>query len=216
LLNDNPSLIISFSSSSCHFKDHHTRELLHQFSSSNGLFTFSIGSSSPQAFASNRVSAGTWHSRLGHPSSTTTLQVIKSSSLPCLSLKLSNCHNCSLAKAHKLSFPTSFSTSNAPLDVIHSDVWGPSPICSNNGYRYYVIFVDDHSRYTWIYFLSNKSDVSKCFSLFKFNVETLFNSHIKILRTDGGSEFKPIFHSFPQITHQLSCPYTPQQNKVAE
>jgi Integrase core domain len=216
LLNNNPTIIVSFSSSSCYLKDRLTKKILHYFSSSNSLFTFSIGFFSPQALASTKISAGTWHARLEHPSSTTTLHVINSSSLPCLSSKLINYHNCSVAKAHKLSFTASISTSTTPLDVIHSDVWGTSPICSNNGFRYYIIFVDDFSRYTWIYFTSQKSEVSKCFSLFKNNVETLFNSNIKILRTDGGGEYKPIFHNFPQITQQLSYPYTPQQNRVAE
>jgi hypothetical protein len=64
--------------------------------------------------------------------------------------------------------------------------------------------------------MSHKNDVSQIFSLFKSQVDNLFNSSIKILRTDGGTKFKPIFTIFPHITHQISCPYTPQQNGVAE
>lgn len=51
---------------------------------------------------------------------------------------------------------------------------------------------------------------------FKAQVETLLNSKIKILRTDGGTEYKPIVSKFPQITHPTTCPYTPQQNGLAE
>jgi hypothetical protein len=64
--------------------------------------------------------------------------------------------------------------------------------------------------------MSHKNDVSQIFSLFKSQVDNLFNSSIKILRTDGGTKFKPIFTIFPHITHQISCPYTPQQNGVAK
>lgn len=87
---------------------------------------------------------------------------------------------------------------------------------SQNGFRYYVLFVDDFTRFTWIYFLHSKDEVSHVFSLFKSQVENLLNSTIKILRTDGGTEFKPITCMFPSILHQTSCPYTPEQNGLAE
>lgn len=36
-----------------------------------------------------------------------------------------------------------------PLEIMHCDLWGPGPVTSNQGFQYYVIFVDDNSRYTW-------------------------------------------------------------------
>jgi GAG-pre-integrase domain len=147
LLQDNPHLTIIFSSSTCIFKDLHTKIMLLQVLSSNGLFTISPNPSStlPQAFHGSRVSSDLWYHRLGHPSPTTTLQVINSFSLPCNSKKISAYHECSIAKSHKLPFLPSISVSHAPLEIVHSNVWGPSPICSNNGYHYYIIFVDDFS-----------------------------------------------------------------------
>jgi hypothetical protein len=50
----------------------------------------------------------------------------------------------------------------APLQLVHTDVWGPT-ISSINNFKYYVSFFDDYSRYVWIYFLKNKSDVKPVF-----------------------------------------------------
>ncbi|KAJ4762199.1 Gag/pol [Rhynchospora pubera] len=64
--------------------------------------------------------------------------------------------------------------------------------------------------------MKQKSEVTHIFSNFKAQVENLLNTTIKILRSDGGTEYKPITKYFPQIVHQTSCPYTPQQNGNAE
>lgn len=121
-----------------------------------------------------------------------------------------------MAKSHHLPFSPSLSTTSSPLDLIHSDVWGPSQITSHKGFRYYIIFVDDYSRFTWIYFMTHKSEVPKIFSLFKAQIENLLNTTIQTLRTDGGTEYKPIHTQYPQIQHQTTCPYTSQQNGVSE
>ena len=57
------------------------------------------------------------------------------------------------------------------LEVIHSDVCGPMPSISLSGYEYYVTFIDDYSRKTWIYFLKNKSEVFSKFKEFKSLIE---------------------------------------------
>jgi Integrase core domain len=102
------------------------------------------------------------------------------------------------------------------LELIHSDIWGLSPIISSHGYKYYIFFIDDYSHLTWIYFMKHKSEVCHIFSLFKVQVEIFLEKNIMILRTDGGTEFKPILHKFPHLIHQEICSYTPQQNGVAE
>ncbi|KAJ4793324.1 polyprotein [Rhynchospora pubera] len=219
LLVDNPSLIVTFSNSFCIFKDPTTKRELLKIPSSNGLFYIHASPSHlipPQALIGVKTTANIWHDRFGHPSHEATLHLLKHFSLPCTSMSLKTCHDCCVAKAHKLPFYDSSSLSTSPLQIIHSDVWGPSPTLSFNGFRYYVIFVDDFSKYSWIYFMANKSDVVTIFSAFKCQVENLFNCTIKILRTDGGTEFKPITTKFPHIVHQTTCPYTPQQNGTSE
>jgi hypothetical protein len=95
-----------------------------------------------------------------------------------------------------------------------------SPITSNSGFKYYVIFVDDYSRYTWLYPLHTKSVVYECFIKFKILVEKQFPSSIKQLQSDGGGEYTSLhFQSFLTkngIVHKKSCPYTSQQNGLAE
>ena len=58
-----------------------------------------------------------------------------------------------------------------PLLKIHCDLWGPAPVESSQHMKYYVIFVDDHSRYTWIYPLKKKSEFFEVFLKFQKMVE---------------------------------------------
>jgi hypothetical protein len=121
-----------------------------------------------------------------------------------------------LAKSHRLSFPTSDTIATVPLQLIHCDVKGPSPVVSNLGYRYYVMFTDYFSCFSWIYFCSHKSDVTSIFTQFKLLVENVLDSKIKTVQISGGTEFQPMIRSHPTIQFYISCPYTPQKNKIAE
>jgi hypothetical protein len=60
------------------------------------------------------------------------------------------CRGCAPSKNVKGSFSSSDSRSKGILDLIHTDVCGPMIVASLNGYLYYVLFIDDHSRKTWI------------------------------------------------------------------
>ncbi|CAL8084538.1 unnamed protein product [Prunus armeniaca] len=120
----------------------------------------------------------------------------------------------------RLPFSLSETRSSEAFHRIHLDVWGPSPCTSISGYRYYVIFVDDCTRYTWVYPLINKSDVFGIFVKFHAYISTFFNKHIKIFQSDGGGEFVNTamrdFLAKHGILHYKSCPHTPQQNGLAE
>jgi Integrase core domain len=213
LLHDNP-IFIEFHENCCVIKERLTLMPLLQVMLHERLYTISLPIS-PNAFFGARVSTDLWHSRLDHPSSSITLQVLRSHDLPCNSNKLSLCHNYCLAKAHRLPFSSSV-ISTTPLELVHSDVWGPAPLISHNGFRYYVLFIDDYTRFTWIYFMKSKDESVHVFSLFKSQIENLLNASIKILRSDGGTEYKSIARLFPSIVHQTTCLYTPQQNGIFE
>ena len=58
-----------------------------------------------------------------------------------------------------------------PLEVVHTDVWGPTKTASIHGCRYYVSFIDDHTRKVWVYFMKQKSEVFGHFKRFKAAVE---------------------------------------------
>ncbi|PKU85564.1 Retrovirus-related Pol polyprotein from transposon TNT 1-94 [Dendrobium catenatum] len=161
-----------------------------------------------------------WHDRLGHPHFKILKNIAQSNSDLHISSVNSSCTTCIQCKLHKLPFEISASRTNTPLSLVHSDVWGPSPICSTNGFRFFVIFVDDFSRYTWLFPIIHKSEVTSTFITFTKFIENQTKQSIKILRTDGGTEFnnyamKSFLHS-KGIGHQMSCPYTPEQNGVAE
>ena len=77
-----------------------------------------------------------------------------------------------MGKFAKSPFPSSDNRATGILDLIHSDVSGWMSHVSLSGYEYYVLFIDDHSRRTWIYFLKTKSEVFKRFQEFRALVET--------------------------------------------
>ena len=88
------------------------------------------------------------------------------------------------------------------------------------GFAYYVLFIDDYSRFTWLYPLKFKSDFYDTFIQFQKFVENQHSARIKIFQSDGGAEFtsncfKTHLHT-SGIHHQLSCPYSPAQNGRAE
>ncbi|KAG9454499.1 hypothetical protein H6P81_007403 [Aristolochia fimbriata] len=140
-----------------------------------------------------------------------------SSALLCLPVQ---CINCKLGKHTALPFHTSETHSLAPFDVIHSDIWGSAPIATMGGSSYYVIFVDDYSRFVWVYLLHARSEFYNAYVNFSTMVRTQFSKSIKVFCLDSGGEYvSHIFRSLLQshgTLHQLSCPYTPQQNGVAE
>ncbi|RVW79104.1 Retrovirus-related Pol polyprotein from transposon RE1 [Vitis vinifera] len=149
--------------------------------------------SSIKSFACNNVSdlSMVWHRRLGHPN-TQILSHVLNSDLPgnkdrySLSLE---CDSCKLGKSKTLPFPLHASRASHCFDLIHSDVWEPSPVSSHEKFKYYVTFIDDHSRFTWVYFLRSKSEVFRTFTEFLAYVDNQFSTSIKTLRTDSGGEY---------------------------
>ena len=108
--------------------------------------------------------------------------------------------------------------SNAPFDIIFSDVWGPAPVISSLGHRYVVLFIDDYTRFTWLYFLKNKSDVYSCFLDFQSLIDRQFNAKIKSFHFDWGGEYQKLSKLFQSngIFHRIDCPYTHEQNGTSE
>lgn len=121
-------------------------------------------------------------------------------------------------KSHKLSFGQSTLLSRRPLDLVYSDVWGPSPVDSINKFIYYVIFVDHFTKYTWLYPISLKSDTMHTFTTFKSLVENYFNTKLATLYSDMGGEYQKLqkFLQSHGAQHLTTPPNTPQHNGSAE
>ena len=99
------------------------------------------------------------------------------------------CKGCAKGKNIKNPFPKSETKTKGTLELIHSDVCGPIPSTSLSGYEYYVTFIDDYSRKTWIYFLKAKDEVFGKFKEFKALIENHSERRVKALRTKNGREY---------------------------
>ncbi|CAH9073666.1 unnamed protein product [Cuscuta europaea] len=158
-----------------------------------------------------------WHRRLGHPS-VSYLHTLFPKLFPLN--KPSTCETCILAKSHRQQFKPSNTRVETPFSLVHSDVWGPAPVIGGQNLRYYVIFVDDCTRMTWIYFLKSKDEVCDKFTSFYAMIQNQFKTSIQIFRSDNGGEFvnsqMKLFFQSKGIIHQTSCPHNPEQNGVAE
>jgi hypothetical protein len=151
-----------------------------------------------------------WHHRLGHLCGSRLSTLIKSGCLGHTSVESDfHCKGCHLGKQIQLPYFTSDSHSVEPFDLVHSDIWGPAPFVSKGGYKYYVIFIDDHSCYTWIYFMKRHSELISIYKSFARMIHTQFSTHIKTFRSDSGGEylsdnFRQFFTSEGTLA-QLSC-----------
>jgi histone deacetylase 1/2 len=172
-------------------KDKATRKILHQGRCEGGLYPLGLkrmgASAHKYVLGVNKPSTERWHSRLGHPSFAIVSHVLKNNKLPCNneSINESICDSCQRAKSHQLPYSKSYNIASTPLELIHSDVWGTAPTSVGRN-TYYVSFIDDYSRYTWIYLLRRKSDVFHVFHHFQKFVERQFDKKILCMQTDWG------------------------------
>ena len=204
-------------------KDLASRRPLLQGPSKHGLYPFPFhptqSISTPRALFGERTSLTNWHSCLGHPAFRIVSSIISRFGLPTTANKNElACSACLSAKSKQLPFHSSHSQINTPLELIYSDLWGPSPVCSRTGHKYFISFLDAYSRYTWLFPISHKNDAISIFIQFQRCVERYFNLKIKSVQTDWGGEFRSTSKFFLKsgIAYRVSCPHTHQQNGAIE
>ena len=137
---------------------------------------------------SSLPSLALWHSRLGHASSSQVQQLAKGL-LGFVSKDNFDYTSCQLGKQSALPFNNSESISNSIFELIHSDVWGPSPIASIGESQYFVVFIDDYSCYSWIFPMKSRSEILPIYSNFAKMVETQFSKCIKTFYSDNDLEY---------------------------
>jgi hypothetical protein len=143
-------------------------------SEENGLYKLKGHSEAAMTHAIEN-SCELWHRILAHINYKVLPYICKSvTGLPELKVDHEGvCNGCAQGKNIKNPFPKRDNKEEGVLELIHSDVCGPMPSSSMSGYVYYVSFIDDYSRKTWLYFLKSKDEVFSKFKEFKALIENL-------------------------------------------
>jgi transposase InsO family protein len=106
------------------------------------------------------------------------------------------------------------------FELVHTDLCGPMESNSMGESKYFMLFIDDFSKMTWVFFITYKSEAFKMFKKFKVMTKTQTGMKLKASRSDWGGEYQSTkFKQFCDqegISQQLTTPYTPKQNNVAE
>ncbi|KAD5507661.1 hypothetical protein E3N88_15364 [Mikania micrantha] len=128
------------------------------------------------------------------------------------------CTTCVEEKQTRSSFK-SVERITEPLDIIHTDVCDLKSIPTKGGNKCFITFIDDCTRYCYVYLLKSKDEAIDKFVLYKTEVENQLNKKIKVLRSDRGGEYVSPFADICAqngIIHECTSPYSPQQNGIAE
>jgi transposase InsO family protein len=166
-----------------------------------------------------------WHRRLAHVGMKNLHKLLKGEHI----LGLTNVHFekdriCSACEAGKqvgAHHPyKNIMTTDRPLELLHMGLFGPIAYISIVRSKYCLVIVDDYSRFTWVFFLQEKSQTQETLKGFLRWAQNEFRLRIKKIRSDNGTEFKNSqiegFLEDEGIKHEFSSPYTPQQNGVVE
>lgn len=171
-----------------------------------------------------------WHKRLGHISERRIMRLVsegilgaidtsdKNECVSCIKGKLTNKRKSGAERAKEV------------LELVHTDICGPFPQASWNGQQYFITFIDDFSRYGYLYLIMEKSDALDVFKAFKAEVENQLGKKIKCVRSDRGGEYygrndgsgeqrQGPFAKFLEecgIVPQYTMPGSPSMNGVAE
>jgi transposase InsO family protein len=167
-----------------------------------------------------------WHRRLAHVGMKNLHKLLKGEHI----LGLTNVHFdkdriCSVCQAGKqvgANHPhKNVMTTDRPLELLHMDLFGQIAYISIGGSKYCLVIVDDYSRFTWVFFLQEKSQTQETLKGFLRRAQNEFGLRIKKIRSDNGTKFKNsqiegFLEEEEGIKHEFSSPYTPQQNGIVE
>jgi transposase InsO family protein len=161
-----------------------------------------------------------WHRRLTHVGMKNLHKLLKGKHI----LGLTNVHFekdmiCSACQARKqvgVHHPhKNIMTTERPLELLHMDLFGPIAYISISGSKYCLVIMDDYSRFTWVFFVQEKSQTQETLKKFLRWAQNEFKLRIKKIRSDNGTKFNNSqIEGFLDegIKHEFSYPYTPQQN----
>jgi transposase InsO family protein len=165
-----------------------------------------------------------WHRRMGHMHFDNLVKVNKREAvreMPQITKPTNTlCKHCQQGKQTKTRFKSKEYSTTKPLEIVHTDLVGPTTTKVLKGERYFMLLVDDYTRMTAVCFLKNKSEAFENFKIYKEMVENEMDSRIKCLRSDNGGEFTSKefmdYYNNHGIKRQFFVARTPQQNGVVE
>jgi hypothetical protein len=185
---------------------------------SGGLFRLSLHDTCNKS-VNNIVSneSNIWHSRLCHinfgcVSRLANLNLILKFDL----VKGSKCQVCVQSKQPRKAHKAAEARNLAPLDLIHSDLCEMNGILIKVGKLYFITFIDDSTRFCYVYLLKSKDEALHYFKTYKAEAKNQLERKIKRLRSGrGGEYFLSDFSDFcveHGIIHERTPPYSPQSN----
>ena len=131
------------------------------------------------------------------------------------------CDSCLVGKQRRLPFlkAAMYPTVDA-LELIHGDLCGPITPATNGGRRYFLLLIDDCSRYMWLQLLTSKDEAAVAIKKFKTRAEAESGKKLRVLRTDRGGEFTSVefatYRTGQGVGQHHTAPYSPQQDGVVE
>jgi transposase InsO family protein len=223
---------ISFRNGQCQISNKDGRAIAeaHQ---RNGLYRLRSEAARPKVLANTTTTTTAkpipiqrWHERLSHIHENAIRQLSRQAEGIAITDNtsiVSVCRPCLQGKQHVNPNRIPVERTTQRLELIHSDLCGPFSVSSIAGNRYFILYIDDYSRMSWIYFLRSKASkvVTKAFREFKATVENAFGLRIRRFRCDNGrgeysnEAFRTIL-SDNGITFEPCAPYTQSQNGVNE
>ncbi|KAJ9556184.1 hypothetical protein OSB04_010798 [Centaurea solstitialis] len=193
----------------------------------NGLYTVNLQDDNKEIYHISKRSKDIedqtylWQCHLGHINKKRVELLLKGGFLGTFDFKpFDNCESCLSGKMTKEPFNKDNERASDLLEIVHTDVCGPFSHEARGGYRYFITFTDDFSRYGYVYLMRHKSESFEKFREYQNEVQNQLDRKIKFLRSDRGGEY--LSQEFGNhlmecgIVSQLTPPYTPQMNGVSE
>jgi transposase InsO family protein len=165
-----------------------------------------------------------WHQRFGHIHFAALRkmgceELVRG--LPIIDQVQQVCDACLAGKQRRTAFPQKVLwRSTEPLQLLHGDICGPISPATPSGNKYFLLLVDDYSRYMWIDLLPSKDTATTAIKNIQAEAERKSGKKLLMLRTDRGGEFAATdfvnYCAQLGVRRQLAASYTPQQNGVVE
>jgi transposase InsO family protein len=165
-----------------------------------------------------------WHARYGHLNFRSLRELGAKKmveGIPLIKRMEQVCDGCTLGKQHRTPFPQATTyRASAGLDLVHGDLCGQITPPTPGGKEFFLLIVDNYSRFMWLELLASKDEALSYFKKIKMAAEVEFGYRLKAFRSDHGGEFNSgafvVFCNDHGIKHNTTTSYTPQQNGVVE